>query len=195
MMKRILAAAALAIVVATPLVAQPSPAPHRSVRIAERTDAGDWDGTWWYVSRDAKMALWIRTVDGVPELRFQYASKNAPEGFVTDWNDDGLLDIICDCSGWHPDCGSMFFLRNVGSRSNPVFAQPERILCFGKPIFITRHGPHPWVGDMDGDGRPDILTCVEWSVYPFYSHNALKMDHRPTFVLETSVLDRDEEAQ
>jgi hypothetical protein len=48
---------------------------------------------------------------------------------------------------------------------------------------------------MDGDGKPDILTCVEWSVYPFYGHNALKMSHRPTFVLEVSVLDRGEEAQ
>jgi len=36
---------------------------------------------------------------------------------------------------------------------------------------------------MDGDGKPDILACVEWSVYPFYSHAALMMDERPMFTL------------
>jgi len=34
---------------------------------------------------------------------------------------------------------------------------------------------------MDGDGKPDILTCVEWSVYPFFSHNALEMKKRPAY--------------
>jgi hypothetical protein len=36
---------------------------------------------------------------------------------------------------------------------------------------------------MDGDGKPDILTCVEWSVYPFYSHAALTMKARPRYTL------------
>jgi hypothetical protein len=56
--------------------------------------------------------------------------------------------------------------------------------CFGEPIRITNHGPHPWPGDFDGDGRPDLITCVEWSVYPYYSHTALAMSHRPQYTIE-----------
>jgi hypothetical protein len=52
--------------------------------------------------------------------------------------------------------------------------------CFGEPIRITAHGPHPWVGDFDGDGKPDLVACVEWSVCPYYSHAALTMRQRPT---------------
>jgi hypothetical protein len=64
-----------------------------------------------------------------------------------------------------------------------VFANPVPLCCFGEPIRITSHGPHPWVGDLDGDGRPDLLACVEWSVYPFYRHAALAMPQRPSFTL------------
>jgi hypothetical protein len=56
-------------------------------------------------------------------------------------------------------------------------------MMYGEPIRITNHGPHPWVGDMDADGTPDILAGVEWSVYPFYRHAALELPSRPRFTL------------
>ena len=35
--------------------------------------------------------------------------------------------------------------------------------------------------DLTGGGKPDLVGCVEWSVYPFYSHNAIEMPRRPSF--------------
>ena len=64
-----------------------------------------------------------------------------------------------------------------------TFEPPRTLCCFGEPIKVTNHGPHPWVGDLDGDGKPDLLTCVEWSVYPFYRHAAIEMAERPKYVL------------
>ncbi len=100
-----------------------------------------------------------------------------------DWDGDGLIDLIYGCAGTERAKGSLYLLRNVGTTTEPLFAEPETLRCFGEPIKVTEHGPHPWVGDFDGDGRPDILTCVEWSVYPFYRHAALVMPERPTFRL------------
>lgn len=96
-----------------------------------------------------------------------------------DWDRDGLVDLVYSLSGMDSGKGSIFLLRNCGTRSSPVFESPKPMCCFGEPINITAHGPHPYVGDVNGDALPDILACVEWSVYPFYSHAALTMEERP----------------
>ncbi len=59
----------------------------------ERTDAGEWQGTWYYVSRDAKIAIWIRVTDGLPEAMMQYFGIGAAEQFITDWNGHAEYDF------------------------------------------------------------------------------------------------------
>lgn len=98
-----------------------------------------------------------------------------------DWNRDGLIDVMYSLAGPNNGKGSIFFLKNVGIRHQPVFALPEPVYCFGKPIYVTEHGPNPWFGDYDGDGNPDIVTCVEFSVYPYFSHAALMMKQAPQY--------------
>lgn len=56
------------------------------VAIPQRTDAGTWDGTWFFVSRDFRMVLWVRTVGGKPEVKLQYQSLSNAEVFETDWS-------------------------------------------------------------------------------------------------------------
>ncbi len=89
--------------------------------------------------------------------------------------------MIYNCAGTEPAKGSIYLLRNCGSKTDPTFEDPVTLCCFGTPIKVTAHGPNAWPGDLDGDGKPDLLTCVEWSVYPFYSHAAIQMKQRPTF--------------
>ena len=106
---------------------------------------------------------------------------------AVDWNADGRHDLIYSLAGTQSgakDDGSIYLLRNVGTKTDPVFAEPAAIRCFGEPIRITNHGPHPCPADFDGDGKPDLITCVEWSVYPFYRHAALMMNERPQYTLQ-----------
>jgi hypothetical protein len=131
----------------------------------------------------------LRLTDGQP-INDSIVSRRShwTESFrAVDWNADGLQDLIYSVSGTHngtKDGGSIYLLRNVGTKTNPVFAEPDTMRCFGEPIRITNHGPHPWPGDFDGDGKPDLITCVEWSVYPYYSHAALTMKQRPKYTLK-----------
>ena len=101
----------------------------------------------------------------------------------TDWDGDGLVDIVYCCAGTEREKGSIYLLRNCGTPADPVFEPPVTLCCFGVPIKVTAHGPSPAVADLDGDGRPDILACVEWSVYPYFSHTAIEMKERPACTL------------
>ncbi len=96
---------------------------------------------------------------------------------AVDWDGDGLMDLIYSVAG----TGKIYLLRNVGSETEPVFENPREFKCFGEPISFTTHGPNPWACDMNGDGKPDLLGCVEWSVYPFFNHAALEMNERPKY--------------
>jgi len=49
------------------------------------SNEGVWDGTWFYVSRDRRMALWFKTENGVPQVKLRYMSVASLEGFETDW--------------------------------------------------------------------------------------------------------------
>ena len=107
--------------------------------------------------------------------------KHWTESFrAVDWHGDGLLDLIYNLAG----SGEIYLLRNVGTRSAPVFAAPRRMACYGEPISFTIHGPNAWAGDFNGDGKPDLLGCVEWSVYPFYAHAALEMAEHPQYRID-----------
>ncbi len=174
-----------------------------------RTGVGfaDWngDGLMDLITHDGhtrKLTLFVQYRDANGELRLRKhgplrladgraiddsivgRARHWTESFrCMDWDGDGRVDIIYSCAGSSPAKGSIYLLRNCGTKTDPVFEAPVALSCFGQPIYVSAHGPHPWVGDLTGDGRPDILTCVEWSVYPFFSYAAIEMKERPRFEL------------
>ena len=124
----------------------------------------------------------VRLADGRPiDDSIVGREKHWTESFrAVDWDGDGLMDLIYNLAG----TGEIYLLRNAGSRSEPVFAAPRQLKCYGEPISFTIHGPNAWPGDLNGDGKPDLLGCVEWSVYPFFAHAALEMDEHPRYRIE-----------
>ena len=113
--------------------------------------------------------------------------KHWTESFrAVDWDGNGLIDLIYNLAG----SGEIYLLRNVGTKQAPLFAEPRQMACYGEPIAFTIHGPNAWPGDYNGDGKPDLLGCVEWSVYPFYAHAALEMAEHPRYEIgDVRILD------
>lgn len=54
--------------------------------VPERTDAGQWHGTWFYANRDVKMVLWLRQEQGRLQLKLRYSDTSSAESFETDWD-------------------------------------------------------------------------------------------------------------
>ena len=113
--------------------------------------------------------------------------KHWTESFrAVDWDGNGLIDLIYNLAG----SGEIYLLRNVGTKQAPLFAEPRQMACYGEPLAFTLHGPNAWPGDYNGDGKPDLLGCVEWSVYPFYAHAALEMAEHPRYEIgDVRILD------
>ena len=106
------------------------------------------------------------------------------QAFVADWDNDGLLDLICH---WGPDntkCKPVF-VRNIGTKTDPKFDYPVDICYWGEPLFnLVKHGPYWAVYDVDKDGSPDLLAGLAYGNYAFYRRASLEMKERPKFVLE-----------
>jgi hypothetical protein len=123
----------------------------------------------------------VRLVDGrVIDDSVVGRTQHWTESFrAVDWDGNGLIDLVYNLAA----TGRIYLLRNVGSRQAPLFALPREFKCYGEPIGFTIHGPNAWAGDLNGDGKPDLLGCVEWSVYPFICHAALEMERAPSIQL------------
>lgn len=94
--------------------------------------------------------------------------------FACDWEGDGKVGLIF---GTHarasipptPEAGprattqqaGIFFLRNVGTNADPVFAPPRHLTFRGEPIAMAMHEITAEVVDWDGSGEKGLLVGVE----------------------------------
>lgn len=63
------------------------------INLPESTTAGDWNGTWVYMSRDYRVALWMKRGEKLPEYRLQLVRSAPLEQIVTDWQGQGVYDL------------------------------------------------------------------------------------------------------
>jgi hypothetical protein len=90
-----------------------------------------------------------------------------------DWNSDGLVDLVATQNLFSDDQRSLLFLKNVGTKTAPVFARPEAIKFWGNTIRYSSHGLQPSFIDWDGDGYLDFVGCNESGLFVLFRHATL----------------------
>jgi hypothetical protein len=117
----------------------------------------------------------ITLPDGSNQINVRYQPSQT---IVYDWDGDGLLDLIVN-NGQTMDSAPAV-LRNIGTKTKPKFDFPKRLACYGEELNgIAKHGPYYGIGDMDGDGKADLIASTEVGNYVFFRRTALDMKHPP----------------
>lgn len=113
------------------------------------------------------------SIQGPAEAKWGYTTIN-----VADWDQDGRLDIVLN-SIW----GRVSWLRNVGSRTTPQFAElhPIQVEWQGKPPkpswtwwnpaegeLVTQWRTTPVVHDFNQDGLPDLAMLDQEGYLAFF---------------------------
>jgi len=98
---------------------------------------------------------------------------------LVDWDGDGKEDIVfgtnqsCQrffCHRKIRSAATPFLYRNVDTGEKPLFAEPAPFCLTksGNRLAFGCHNATPWVTDLDGDDRPDLLVSAEnGKVYAF----------------------------
>lgn len=74
--------------------------------------------------------------------------------FAADWDADDDLDLVVGTAAGH-----IYLVPNNGSRTEPAWGMPRKLLADGKEIEIPAGGDAgPAVVDWDGDGKLDLLS-------------------------------------
>jgi hypothetical protein len=159
-----------------------------------RTDllAGDTDGFIWFFRRtDEAYPLFERgqrLLAGGRPLCTAAAGGHARFD-VSDWNNDGRLDMVVADGG-----GTVTLFLNQGTRRKPVLAAGQPLLAGGKPIQLPGFRTHALVVtarasvlvcDWNNDGRKDLVLADDKGYY--FSQN-IGTDHAPELLWPKPIL-------
>lgn len=93
---------------------------------------------------------------------------------VVDWNNDGMKDLVAGAA----DARIRIYL-NEGTDTAPEFGSVQFAQAYGTDLLVPPSRSSPVVGDLDGDGRKDLLTGNYYGQLLFYSNTG--SDAAPSF--------------
>lgn len=97
---------------------------------------------------------------------------------VTDWNEDGLHDLLIGCAAPGMGYGTLLLYENLGTSGSPLFEGDPHYVSIG-PYPLVESYTKPGFVDVTGDGLKDIVYSNGSACF-FYMENT-GMPGAPTF--------------
>lgn len=139
-------------------------------------------------------------IGGAPPYAFDYVTNNFIQGDMVDvgenglptlfdYNNDGLLDLVVANYGYYQSGGTyrggLSLYKNTGTPTNPKFKFMDR--DWGGLSAQNINFMSPTFGDIDGDGKPDMV-CGDRTGNLHYFKNIAATNDTVIFNLVTSAL-------
>lgn len=123
-----------------------------------RTGARDVNNIMFYKNvNDTACSFAYQTDSFIVDQSFDFGTDSKPIFF--DYNGDGLLDIVVGNYGYFRPFdtykSTLAVLENIGTQSSPSYKL--RTADYQNVSVYERIAVHPAFGDMDGDGREDMI--------------------------------------
>jgi hypothetical protein len=109
-----------------------------------------------------------------------------------DWTGSGRLDLIVGTHAraslppgkggaprWTTRQAGIFYLRNVGTAQDPMFAAPSAMRYRGEPIAMGMHAASPEAVDWAGRGKLDLIVGIEDGSIVWFDRNDLDWAAEP----------------
>lgn len=139
---------------------------------------GDRSGKVFFYSRNENGTL--HSEGPFEGVQVNYNSSPA----VTDWNGDGLLDVLVGSQGISPTYGVVYYYLNNGTPEQPVMSGGGAILDETNN-WIYHYRAQPQVFDLDSDGIKELI--IGEADGNFYFHENIGTNSAPIIIQGTSL--------
>jgi hypothetical protein len=150
----------------------------------------NYDNVWYYKNE---------STPGAPNWVFQSKSYLGDQSIdlgtgaypiLFDYNKDGKLDLFIGSDGYRQTTGGlqskMSYYQNTGTTSSPAFTlQTDNLLNMFSLNFA---GAAPAIGDIDNDGKSDLIIGHSDGTLTYYKNNAASESVTPNWQLTELVL-------
>ncbi|MEN6429119.1 MAG: VCBS repeat-containing protein [Phycisphaerales bacterium] len=159
---------------------------------------GDWTEYGWDNAFDAQgkwtrgplhgYVYWLRNTGAGEQPRYEKPVQVAsggkpvdvygmPSPSFADFDGDGDLDLLCG-----DFVGRFTYFQNVGTRTEPNYAEGRPLIHDGKPLTMDLCMIVPTAIDWDGDGDVDLVVGEEDGRVALVEHTGSVIDGLPQFL-------------